>query len=257
MQICTPFLLIRMQLSEILETLNTIAPFEAALDWDNIGIMVGDPDQEIRSILVALDPSLEVIHHARAHGNDLILTHHPLFFEPLKTLNLKHGPAHKAALLIQSKMALVSMHTNLDTAVDGVADVLAASLGLRGLRAVGMLRCGVVDPQPLDAWVRSLPFQGIRICSAGKGVAAVSVCPGSGMDLWPEALKAGCDTLVTGDVRYHRALEATEAGLNIVDLGHYGSEAVIVKPLTERLRTMLPAVECTAFEGANIFISIG
>jgi putative NIF3 family GTP cyclohydrolase 1 type 2 len=76
------------------------------------------------------------------------------------------------------------------------------------------------------------------------------------MDLWPEALKAGCDTLVTGDVRYHRAMDAVEAGLNIVDLGHYGSEAVILTPLAERVRSLLPAVPTTVFEGADIFTSL-
>lgn len=245
-----------MRLQEIVDTLNDIAPFAMTQEWDNTGIMVGDPDQEIRSILIALDPSSEAIDYALDQGIDLIVTHHPLFFKPIKSLNPACGPARKAALLIQNHMALVSMHTNLDTAPDGVADVLAARLGLREIRGLGMLRLGHIDPQPLDVWAKSLPFQGTRICTAGKNVAAVAVCPGSGMDLWPEALESGCDTLVTGDVRYHRAMDAVEAGLNIVDLGHYGSEAVILKPLAERVRSLLPAVQTTAFEGEDIFTSL-
>ncbi len=245
-----------MRLQEIIDILNEIAPFALAQEWDNTGIMVGDPGQEIRSILIALDPTPSAIEHARTHGIDLIVTHHPLFFEPLKSLNLAYGPARKAALLMQNNMALVSMHTNLDTASGGVADVLAARLGLHEVQSLGMLRLGHIDPQPLEAWVRSLPFPNARICAAGKDVTAVAVCPGSGMDLWHEALESGCDTLVTGDVRYHRAMEAVEAGLNIVDLGHYGSEAVIVKPLAERVRSLLPAVQTTAFEGADIFTSL-
>ena len=239
-----------------MDILNGIAPFALAQEWDNCGIMVGDPDQEIRSILIALDPSPKVIDHALNQGIDLIVTHHPLFFEPIKSLNLASGPARKAAMLIQNHLALVSMHTNLDTAPDGIADVLAARLGLREVRGLGMLRLGHIDPQPLDVWVKSLPFPGARICAAGRDAAAVAVCPGSGMDLLPEALESGCDTLVTGDVRYHRAMDAVEAGLNIVDLGHYGSEAVILKPLAERVRSLLPAVQTTAFEGEDIFTSI-
>ena len=239
-----------------MDTLNGIAPFDLSQDWDNTGIMVGDPDQEIHSILIALDPSPEAIGHALTSGIDLIITHHPLFFEPIKSLNLAYGPARKAALLIQNRMALVSMHTNLDAAPDGVADMLAARLGLREVQGLGMLRRGMIDPQPLDVWVRSLPFPGVRICAAGRDVASVAVCPGSGMDLWTAALEAGCDTLVTGDVRYHRAIEAVEAGLNIVDLGHYGSEAVIIEPLAERVRSLLPTVRTTAFEGADIFTSL-
>jgi len=245
-----------MRLQEIVDTLNVIAPFAMAQAWDNCGIMVGDPGQEIQSILIALDPTPSAIEYARTHGIDLIVTHHPLFFEPIKTLNLSHGQARKAALLLQNRMALVSMHTNLDAASGGVADVLAARLGLCEVQGSGMLRIGHINPQPLDAWVRSLPFPNARICAAGKGVAAVAVCPGSGMDFWSEALESGCDTLVTGDVRYHRAMEAVEAGLNIVDLGHYGSEAVIIKPLAERVRSLLPTVQTTAFEGADIFTSL-
>jgi len=245
-----------MRLQEIVDILNDIAPFALAREWDNCGIMVGDPDQEIRSILIALDPTPAAIEYACRHGIDLIVTHHPLFFEPLRALNLAHGPARKAALLIRNHTALVSMHTNLDAAPGGVADELAARVGLREVRGTGMLRFGHIAPQPLEVWARSLPFPDARICSSGRDVAQVAVCPGSGMDLWPEALQFGCDTLVTGDVRYHRAMDAVEAGLNIVDLGHYGSEAVILKPLAERVRSLLPAVQTTAFEGADIFTSL-
>lgn len=237
--------------------MDAIAPVEGALEWDNVGIMVGDPDQEIRSILVALDPSLEVIGHALAQQIDCILTHHPLFFEPLKALNLSEGTARKAALLMQNRMALVSMHTNLDIAPGGVADVLSERLKLSEVRTMGMLRLGIVEQQALEVWVRTLEFQGVRICSSGRDVHRVAACPGSGIDLWPQALHAGCDTFVTGDVHYHRARDAVEAGLNIVDLGHYGSEAAIVKPLAERLRAMLPGIESTAYEGSDIFTSIG
>lgn len=244
----------RMRLREVMDILDGIAPFETAQDWDNVGIMVGDPDQEIRSILVALDPSFPVLCHAKETETNLILTHHPLFFHPLRCLNLQDATARKTALLIENNMALVSMHSNLDAAPGGVADVLATCLGLKDAKAFGLLRLGFVEPQPLHVWVRSLPFGTARLCYAGRDVCKVASCPGSGMDLWSEALQAGCDTLVTGDVRYHIALEAHEAGINVVDLGHFETEMVVVKPLVERLHRELPALDIRAFEDKDIFM---
>lgn len=233
--------------------METIAPRELAAQWDNVGLMAGDPEQEVSSILVALDPSEEVIRHALKTGSDLVLTHHPLFFHPIRSLDLSEPTARKAALLLQHGIALVSLHTNLDAAPGGVADQLAARLGLADIERRGMLRIGRVTPTPLEAWVTSLAFPGTRICAAGRSVSLVAACPGSGMDLWREACDAGCDTLVTGDVRYHGAIAAREAGLNVVDLGHFASEALIVQPLAERLRRLLPGIEQHAYAGTDIF----
>ena len=105
--------------------LDSIAPFETAEEWDNVGLMVGDPRREINTILVALDPSMEVIEAAQASGADLILTHHPLMLQPIRCFDLSEGVSKKIALLIQAQINLVSMHTNLDNAPGGVADELA------------------------------------------------------------------------------------------------------------------------------------
>lgn len=243
-----------MRLGAILDILETIAPRALAQDWDNAGLMVGDPDREVRTLLVALDPSLAAIRQARDMGVDLILTHHPLFFQPLRRLNLADVTARKAAMLLEGGVALVSMHTNLDAAEGGVADQLAARLGLADIQRRGMLRLGNVAPQPLEAWVGALGFSMARLCAADRPVARVAACPGSGLDLWREA--QGCDTLVTGDVRYHGALEAVEAGLNVVDLGHYATEALVLEPLARRLRQVLPGIATHVHPGADIFTTL-
>jgi dinuclear metal center YbgI/SA1388 family protein len=243
-----------MQLKEVMTILDAMAPFESAEEWDNVGLMVGDPERDIRSIMVALDPSLEVIEEAKKNSVDLILTHHPLMIRPIKRFDTRDGSVKKISLLLESKINLVSMHTNLDKAPGGVADELTGMLGLKDIRSFEFLRTGFIDhPAGLQTWLKTLPVSYARIIDARKKVHKVGVCPGSGMDLWPLAFREGCDTLVTGDVRYHAGAEALEAGMNVVDLGHFCSEEVIIRPLAERLRHTLNGIDVRAFQGSDIF----
>jgi dinuclear metal center YbgI/SA1388 family protein len=245
-----------MKLLDVLTLLNSIAPFDLAEKWDNVGLLIGDTDQEIKKAVIALDPGLDVIIKAEETGCDLIITHHPLFIEPIKTLNLKNTTALKASMLLKAGISLVAMHTNLDMADGGVADVLAQALGLSDIESRGFFRTGTINPKPLTDWVKTLPFRNPRITDTGRMAKCIAACPGSGMSLWREAKEAGCDTIVTGDVKYHAAKEAFETGLNVVDLGHYGTESIIVKPFTERLGRLLKGVEVSAYTGRDIFITV-
>ena len=245
-----------MKLFDILRVLDGIAPFDLAEKWDNVGLLVGDADQEIRKAVISLDPALDVIIKAEETGCDLIITHHPLFIEPLKNLNLKDVTALKTGRLLKAGISLVAMHTNLDAAEGGVADILALALGLRGIESKGYFRVGTIEPAPLYDWVKALPFKNARISDTGKKAGRIAACPGSGMSLWREAVDAGCDTIVTGDVKYHPAMEAFENGLNVVDLGHYGTESIIVGPFAERLGRLLKGVEISPYSGRDIFITV-
>lgn len=246
-----------MRLDEVLTILNNVAPFDTAEQWDNVGLMVGDPASEVTSIVVALDPSFDVINCAIEQKADCIITHHPLFFTPVRCMNLRESTAKKVSVLMKSDMSLVSMHTNLDMACGGVADVLADRLGLRDIQNRGALRTGTVGGGPsLSMWAGALPFGDIRIVDAGRTVRNVCVCPGSGMDYWRDAHDMGSDTFVTGDVKYHAALDAKEAGLNVIDLGHHGTEEIIVKPLTEKLQQELPEVYIRAYESRDVFTCV-
>ncbi len=240
----------------MLSILDDIAPFSTAEQWDNVGLMVGDPAQDITAIVVSLDPSFEVISWAKTHSADCIITHHPLFFEPIRCLNLQDIRAKKVSMLLTSGISLVSMHTNLDMAQGGVADVLAQKLSLNNIEKNGALRTGDLPGDlPLSSWTRSLPFENIRLVDAGKPVRRVGACPGSGMDYWRDAYVSGCDTFVTGDVRYHAALDAKEAGMNVIDLGHHGTEELIVVPFMEKLQHELQGVHIRAYESTDVFLS--
>jgi GTP cyclohydrolase I len=243
-----------MQLKEVMRVLDTIAPFDTAEDWDNVGLMVGDPEREIGSIMVALDPSIEAIKAAMSSRFDLILTHHPLMIQPIKCLDLREGVAKKIAMLVESGINLVSMHTNLDKAKGGVADELAEYLGLKDIRSSGALRIGLIENNlPLQAWLKTLPIKNARVIDVGKDVCRVGACPGSGMDFWQMAYQEGCDTIVTGDVKYHAAIDALEAGLNVVDLGHFCSEEIVIRPLAGKLKQKLNGIDVNAYMADDIF----
>ena len=246
-----------MLLKDLLTVLDGIAPFDTAEPWDNTGLMVGDTLREVRSVLVALDPSTEVIQEAEKLGADLIITHHPLIFTPLKRIDLQESVSRRIARLIRASMALVSMHTNLDAAAGGVADELANRLCLKDVQPLKALRIGKIEQHcELRAWAASLPFEAVRIVDAGRPVKTVCACPGSGMDYLGEAIGRGCDTLVTGDVRYHAGLDAKEAGVNVVDLGHFATEEIIVAPLADRLGSLLPGVAVWAYGAKDVFMQI-
>jgi dinuclear metal center YbgI/SA1388 family protein len=245
-----------MKLQAVLTLLNSIAPFELAEKWDNVGLLVGDIDQEIKSAVIALDPGIDVIRKAEELGSDLIITHHPLFIEPLKNLNLKNATALKASMLLKAGISLVAMHTNLDIAEGGVADVLARTLDLSDVEPRGFFRTGTIKPTPLTDWVKTLHFTNPRITDTGRMACRIAACPGSGMSAWREAGDAGCDTIVTGDVKYHAAIEAYETGLNVVDLGHFATESIIVKPFAERLGLLLKGVEVNVYTGRDIFKTV-
>jgi GTP cyclohydrolase I len=243
-----------MMLKDVMTVLDTIAPFEAAEAWDNVGLMVGDLYSPINSLLVALDPSLEVIQTAKEAGIDLILTHHPLIFKPITRIDLQDVIAKKIAMLILTRINLISMHTNLDKAPGGVADELAKRLALNDVCINGSIRVGSISiPVTLNDWITRLRVRNARLIDAGRDVSKVALCPGSGMDYWKHALNLGCDTFVTGDVRYHAGLEAKEAGMNVVDLGHFGTEEIIVNPLAERLKQELTGVVVHAHQGRDVF----
>ncbi|HNY65859.1 MAG TPA: Nif3-like dinuclear metal center hexameric protein [Deltaproteobacteria bacterium] len=243
-----------MQLKDVLTILDGIAPFATAEEWDNVGLMVGDPAQEVRSVLVALDPTVSAIEEAVRQGVDLIITHHPLIMSPIKRLDLAQGAARKIGMLIRTGISLVSMHTNLDAAPGGVADVFAERLSLQDVQSLGPLRLGTIPAEmPLDAWARALPFEDMRIVDAGRSVKHISACPGSGMSYLKDAIEKGCDTLVTGDVRYHAALDAFEAGVNVVDLGHFNTEQIALEPLARRLRREMEPLSVQVHTAQDIF----
>lgn len=232
-----------MKLIDLVSVLDAHAPFSSALSFDNAGILCGDPQREIRKVLLSLDITYEVIAEARAMGADLILTHHPALFSAQK----KFSPTDRVYLLIENGIAAVAAHTNLDMARGGVNDVLASAVGLTEIAPWSgddpsfVSRCGALpEAAPLREFAArvkvALNANCVRFADGGKPVCKVALCGGSGGDMWESLVGTEFDTLLTSDVKYHQFLEASQAGINLVDAGHFATENLVLPVLESWLR---------------------
>ncbi len=235
------------------------APRALAEDWDNMGLLCGRTEQEVKRILVALDPFEGVCREAHERGAELLVTHHPLIFTPLKSVTDRDSVGRCLLYLAQHDIAAINAHTNLDCAVGGVNDVLARKLGLSGVRVIGeektdaqgrvcgLLRAGTVEQTPLAnfaARVKSaLGCLGLRVLDAGLPARFVAVGGGACGSELSDVVDAGCDTFVTADVKYNQFAEARAMGVNLIDAGHFETEDPVCAVLADYLREKFPTLE--------------
>ena len=248
-----------MTVQNILDYLETLAPAAMKYEWDNVGLLCGRRDQEVKKILVALDPFEHVCREAVEMGADLLVTHHPLIFRAPKSVTTDDTVGRCILLLAANGISAVNAHTNLDCAPGGVNDVLAQVLELRDVyvpepmgtdaagRPYGLLRAGTVEEQPLEQFLahvkEKLGTPVLRYADGGRPVCKVAVGGGACGDAGPNALAAGCDTLVTADVKYNQFWDAHDLGLNLIDAGHFYTENPMVQPLAEKLQASFPEIE--------------
>ncbi len=228
-----------MILSEIISKVESFAPLAMACEGDNPGLMFGKRDKEIKKVLVALDVDLGVICEAREKGADLILTHHPLMFDPIRQVN-ETTPEGKCILeLAEGGIALYSAHTNLDSAKGGLNDIFAEKLGIADTKPIevtytdengtdyGIGRVGTIENETTLSEFAAFVCKAFDLPSTnyvGDGnskVKSVAVCSGSGGSLLSDV---SADVYVTGDIKYSGARNAAEAGQNLVIAGHYETE---------------------------------
>ena len=225
------------------------APRELAESWDNVGLLVGDPEAEVRRVLVALDVTPQVVDEAIEKDCQLIAAHHPVMncaWHQVQTVRTDDRQGRVLTELIRHGIAAICMHTNLDAAEGGVNDVLAQKLGLEGLTPlteekigrIGTLKCEMPLVEFTRFVIESLRCNGLRYTDCGKPVHRVAVGGGACGDYIPQAIAAGCDTFVTSDLRYHDFLDTTE--LHLIDAGHFPTEDVICEPLVTYLQRAFP-----------------
>ena len=249
---------------EVYRKLDGWAPFETQMSFDNSGLLVGRVDREVKSVLVALDVTLPVVEEAARLGCSLIVAHHPVIFEPVRRMTNEDPTGEILLSLAEKGIAAICAHTNLDAAQGGVNDCLAWKLELNGLelleqdgldrygRPYGIGRIGTSRNQwsagAYAAYVKErLGASSVRFVDSGKPVRRVAVGGGSCGSMLMEAVKAGCDTFVTSDVKYNVFLEAKALGINLMDAGHYATENVVCPALADFL--------VREFPGLNVQIS--
>ena len=226
------------------------APRELAESWDNVGLLVGDPEAAVERVLVALDITPQVAEEALERGCQLIVAHHPVMncaWHPVQTVRADDRQGRTLTALLRGGVAAICMHTNLDAAEGGVNDILAEKLGLtqpemlteEKIGRIGTLKCEIPLVEFTRFVIESLGCNGLRYTDCGKPVHRVAVGGGACGDYIPQAIAAGCDTFVTSDLRYHDFLDTT--ALNLIDAGHFPTEDVICAPLVEYLQKAFPA----------------
>ena len=245
--------------NEILKFVEALAPRAMKESWDNVGLLCGSGNQQVRKVMVALDPFESVCKEAAEWGADLLVTHHPVIFQPAKAITDDDGVGRAILQLIRSGISAINAHTNLDCAPGGVNDVLAGKLGLANVdvlnpngvdaegRPWGLLRHGTVESQSLQAFLPQvkacLGCEGLRYVEGNKPVCHVAVGGGACAGALREVADAGCDTFVTADVRYNQFWDAKELGINLIDAGHFCTENPVVAVLADQLQAAFPDLE--------------
>lgn len=250
----------------ILEFLEEWAPQSTKLEYDNVGLLVGNHHQQVDKVLVCLDVTKDVIDEAVAAKANLIISHHPLIFARLSRVASSDPTGSLIYQLIKNDISLVAAHTNLDAAHGGVSFVLADKLGLAGVQflkedkengdchnpsghkrtsgfgAIGMLPEPVSVPHFLDLLQNTLSARGIRHAGKPDIIRKVAVCGGAGAFLADEARKQKADAFVTADLKYHDFFSGPPDCL-FVDAGHYETEAPVIEALCNRLRDRFLGLE--------------
>lgn len=253
-----------MKCREVIELLNSLAPAALACDWDNPGLIAGRFDKEIKKILLALDATDAVVEQAVKTGVDLILTHHPLIFKPVKNVTDGDFIGKRLIKMIQGDVCCYAMHTNFDAAPGCMADLAAAFLGLKeqrvlepmgfcdpdgrgstveyGIGKYGVLETGLTLSAFSEQVKRSfgIPFVTVFGDDLSRQIHKVAVCPGSGGSVMKAAMLSGADVYVTGDVGHHEGIDAVANGLAVIDAGHYGVEHIFMDFMEGFLKEKLP-----------------
>ncbi len=229
--------------------LNSIAPFETQEDWDNSGMLVGDMDAEVKKAAVVLDITHEEIKKAKAIGADLIISHHPVIFNPIKSVTRGSVPYE----LVASSINALCCHTPLDIADGGTNDSLAKLLGIEVTRTEDpILRLGTVEPttaQELAGKIANTLNTKVRYADAGKTIKKIAICTGAGCSLIEAA--GEIDAFITGDASHHNFLDCIQAGITLIAAGHYETEIVVVPVLVKKLQAQFPDIEIIDIKQEN------
>lgn len=230
------------ELQQICRFMEQWAPPALAEEWDNPGLLV-DAGSLVRRVLVTLDITPAVVEEAHRLGCQLVVSHHPVIFKPVRRLQ----SADAAFLLARYGISALCAHTNLDAAEGGVNDVLAGLLELEDVQPLeGLGRVGdrdSISPAQLAEQVGKLLNTPVLLADAGLPITRVAVVGGSGGEFFEAAARAGAQCLVTGEASHHHGLDALEQGVSVIVAGHFATEWPIVPEMARRLRQVFGELE--------------
>ena len=247
-----------MKCSDVIACLEKVAPHCFAEKWDNVGLLAGREDKEINKILLALDPTSEVVEEAATWGADLLVTHHPLIFSGIKSVTTGDFIGKRVFHLICQDICYYAMHTNFD--VMGMADAVADRLELEKCQVLDVTFQDEISKEGIGRMGELSRTMSLRECAKHVKdkcklssvkvfgnpdtlIDVVALIPGSGKNYIDLAIKKGAQVVITGDIDHHNGLDAVERGLAVIDAGHYGLEKIFTTYMEEVLRRELSNVQ--------------
>jgi dinuclear metal center YbgI/SA1388 family protein len=245
-----------MKMRELERELMTLADLKYAEDWDNSGLQCGNRDKEIRKVFIALDATNEVIDQAIEFGADLLLTHHPLIFSPLSSIDSEDYIGKRIYRLIQNDIVLYAMHTNFDVCC--MREALDSRIGLEdvrplevlpgysdmGIGSVGTLETEMSLQSLMDRILERFGISNVKLFgNPDTKVRKAGVLGGSGKSEIDLAVAAGCDVYISGDIDHHSGIDALEKGIAVIDAGHYGLEHVFSEYMREYIESKFKDIE--------------
>ncbi len=255
-----------MKIQQVLDSLDKKAPFSGAEAWDNGGLLVGSPSDEVRGILVTLDVTAHIVEVAVQAGVNLIVAHHPVIFHPLSAVDSGSAVYRAAA----AGVGIIGFHTCYDNAPGGVSKLLAEKIELLNIAPVAGAPCVMLGDcdfpsavhfarfirDTLGAPCVTLGALSVRYTEKIGEIRRAAVCPGAGGDFLETAAAAGADAFLTGECKYHEYLRAYELGISLVTAGHYETEVLAIPPLAAYLKNSFPEIPITAFTGKPPIVTL-
>ena len=260
-----------MQLEEVIQQLELLAPPSFAESWDNSGLMCGRKKKEIERILISVDATDEVVEEAVLSDTDLLLTHHPLIFPNISGVTEDHIVGRRLLKLIQADICCYAMHTNFD--VIGMADEAADrlellnrdvlyvtyedSLSKEGIGRVGKLPQEMSLRECAELVKEVFLVDSVRIYGdPNMRIRKAAISPGSGKKMTGYALKAGAEVLITGDIDHHEGIDAAASGMGVIDAGHYGIEKIFLSYMKQFFLKQMPEMTVVCASQREPFITI-
>ena len=261
------------KIRDIINEIEKIAPPELAEGWDNIGLLVGDYEQEVTRVFLALDPTRETINEAIEFGAQMMITHHPITIMPIKRITRQDVFGRLVHRLARNNISLYTAHTNFDRCDGGLNAILAEKVGIVDPRRFTDEECidelgnavdnygmtgNLAKPVTLAEFAAKIKevLNVPTLKYAGDGdriIKKAAVTSGGGGDLVYAARNAGADVFVTGDVKHHIAQYANEVNLAVIDAGHFETEVLMCEFMRGFLNEKFPSIEVGISKARSFF----
>lgn len=256
---------------DIITRLEELCPAECAMEWDNVGLLAGRREKEVKRVYIALDATDEVVEEAVQTGADMLVTHHPLIFSGLKQITDGDFIGKRVLRLLQNDISYYAVHTNYDVRRMGVL-----SCGKLGFEKPQVLECTRVGEDGVQEGIGCIAeiketellelagqvkdtfrLDSVRIFGSPKQkIRKAAICPGSGKSVIPEAIKKQADVLITGDIGHHEGIDSVACGMAVIDAGHYGIEHIFTADMERLLKENFPELEIKTAPLKSPFINI-